>query len=462
MTIPEKEHKLTIREKIGYGLGEAGSQFSWTLVSSYLTVYYTDVVGLTPAIISTIMLVARIWDAINDPMFGSLAENTHTRWGRYRPYILFGAPFLALFNCLTFINLDAPLLWKSVWCAITYIGCGMAYTAVNISVGCLANSMTADNRERVSLSAFRGIFSGFVGMLISAITMPMILHFGGGSTSSGRGYFLSAVVYSIACLPCFIACFANTREVIGPAREQRRENVVKAQFRSFAYVFRDRNASLLIIAMFLFLTGIFGRLGIMAYYFIYVLENSALLAGFATAMSAGMLCVNFYAPYMLNHMDKKWVGVISALLQAACCVGFFFAGEARLNVPVVALGFVYGATNMAALVSYSLGAEIVDDNWLRNGVRSDGVIYSCISFSTKMGNAVGGSVGILALGAVGFAANTQMAPAVLTKMDAVINFGPAALFVLAAVFFALNGMTNEKARENEQLVREKYGTGLQS
>lgn len=257
-----------------------------------------------------------------------------------------------------------------------------------------------------------------------------------------------------------LLCVAATREVIGPKREQKRGNVVKAQIRSFAYVFRDRNATLLIIAMFLFLTGIFGRLGIMGYYFIYIVENKNLLAAFATVMSVGMLCVNFYAPLLLNRMDKKWVGVISAVLQAIICAGFFFAGEARANVLIVVLGFFYGATNMAALVSYSLGAEIVDDNWLKNGVRSDGLIYSCISFSTKMGNAVGGSIGILALGAVGFAANTKMAPVVLTRMDAVINFGPAVLFVLAAAFFAMNGMTNAKGKENEELVKEKYGTSV--
>lgn len=205
MSIPNTEHKLTVMEKIGYGLGEAGSQFSWTMVSSYLTLFYTDVVGLTAPIISLIMLIARVWDAINDPMFGSIAENTHSRWGRYRPYILFGSPILALFNCLTFINLDAPLLWKSIWCGITYIGCGMAYTAVNISVGCLANSMTASNKERVSLNAYRGAVSGLVNILVSAVTMPMILHFGNGSTSSGRGYFMAALIYSIACLPCFFA-----------------------------------------------------------------------------------------------------------------------------------------------------------------------------------------------------------------------------------------------------------------
>ena len=115
-----QEKKLSLGSIIGYGFGEAGSQLSWTLIGTYLTAFYTDVVGLTPAIIAGIMLAARIWDAINDPMFGTIAENyTHTRWGRFRPYILFGAPILALFNCLTFLNLNIAPMWKTMTSALS-------------------------------------------------------------------------------------------------------------------------------------------------------------------------------------------------------------------------------------------------------------------------------------------------------------------------------------------------------
>lgn len=216
---------------------------------------------------------------------------------------------------------------------------------------------------------------------------------------------------------------------------------------------------MLIFAMLFFLTGIFGRVGIMAYYFIYVLSDAALLAGFATAMSAGMMVVNFYTPWLLDHFDKKWVAVCSCAMQAACCIGFFFAGETGMKSAVVVIGFIYGATNMCGLVSFGLGAEIIDDNWLRTGVRSDGIIYSCISFSTKLGNAIGGSIGILALGAVGFVANAELAPAVLTKMNAIINIGPAVIFGISAVFFILIQMTNKKSKENEMLIAEKVKNG---
>ncbi len=446
--------RIPILRKMGYGLGEAGSQFSWTLVSSYLTIFYTDVVGLAPAVISVIMLVARIWDAINDPMFGAIAESNQSKYGRYRPFVLFGAPILALFNCLAFYQLNVSMTGKILWCGFTYIACGMAYTVVNLSVGCIANSMTANNRERVSLNAYRGLVGGVAQLAVSAITMPLILKFG-NSTSSGEGYFKTAVVFSLISIPCFLGCFLSTNEVIGNNKKQRRGSTTLALIRSFKYTFSDRNAVLLVMAMFLFLTGVFGRVGIMAYYFIYVLGNAKLMAVFATTMGLGMLLVNVYAPYFLNRFDKKYVGSASAMLQAACCVGFYFAGKAGNNTAVVVIGFFYGLTNMVAMVSYSLGAEIIDDNWIRTGIRSDGVIYSCISFSTKLGNAVGGSIGILILGLVGYVANSELSSATINNMNIVINFGPALFFILAAVFFALNGMTNEKGRINEALIEER-------
>lgn len=449
--------------KVKYSFGEIGSQCSWCLISSYLTVYYTDVVGLTPAIIATIMMVARVWDAINDPMFGAIAENTRSRWGRFRPYILWGAPILALFNCLTFLNLDIPMGWKAFWCGFTYIGCGMAYTAVNISTQCFANTITASNHERVMLNAYKGVGSGLIQVVINAVTMPLILFFGAGSTSSGKGYFMAALIFSIACIPCFLICFSASKENIGRKEGEEKQTIggtMKNLAASFKYTFKDKNAVFLMLAMLIFLVGLFGRIGIMAYQYIYIMKNPGLMAGFGVAMSAGMLVVNFYAPALLNNISKKYVGALGCVLQALCCVFFFFIGENNLANLVWISGFLYGATNFVSITCFTLSAEIIDDNWLRTGVRSDGVIQSCVSFSTKLGNAIGGSVGILALAAVGFVANDQnLSAAVLTKMDMVINFAPAALYIIAAVCFLCVGMTKQKAKENEEKIAQLIQEG---
>lgn len=452
----ENTDKLPLRTKIGYSFGEAGSQCSWALISSYLTIFYTDVVGLTPVVISVIMLIARIWDTINDPMFGAIAENTKTKWGRFRPYILWGAPILALFNCLTFLNMDIPNMWKSIWCAVTYIGCGMAYTAVNISTQCVANCMTASNKERVSLNAFKGVGSCVIQIIISATTMPLILYFGNGSASSPKGYFMSALIFSIISVPCFWICFASSKEVLGRKDSSKKETIsstMKNLVASFKFTFKDRNAVLLMLAMVFFLTGLFGRIGIMAYYFIYILKDAALMATFATAMSIGNLLTNFFVPGLLNNFSKKYVGALGCICQALCCVFFFIIGENHLTGMVVISGFLYGFTNVVAIATNTLSAEIIDDNWLRTGVRSDGVIQSCVSFSQKFGNAIGGSIGILALSAVGYVANSEnLSQTILTRMDMVINFAPAAFYVIAAIMFISISLNKAKSKMNEEKI----------
>ena len=449
--------KLSLFQKVGYGFGEAGSTLSFTLISSYLTVFYSDVVGLAPAIIAAIMLVARIWQAVCDPLFGGIAENTKSRWGRYRPYILFGAPILAIFNCLTFLNLNISGGAKAFWCIFTYIVCCTAYSFANGAVICVVNSITSINAERVSANAYKGAIGSIFSVIVSAVTMPLLLHFGNGNTNSSSGYFMTALIFSIASLPCFFFCFKSTREVISGGNQdatEKKVNPVLNILNSFKNAFKDWNVACLMVALIFYLTGIFGRIGIMSYYFIYVLSNPMGMASFGTAMTIGMFVVNLYAPALLNHIDKKFVGVLSCVLQCACCVVFFFMGEAGANsMLVAAVGLVYGATNLVGLTSFALCGELIDDNWLRTGKRSDGVIATAISFSTKIGNAIGGSVGIIALGAAGYVANSEMSAATLTKMNAVINFGPVVCFALAIIPFLMIRMTNKKGRENEQKIK---------
>ena len=455
----KKNEKIRIPfwNKVGYGMGEVGCQLSFTMVSSYLTIFYTNVVGLTPMVISMIMLVARIWDAVNDPMFGSIAENTRSKWGRFRPYILYGTPVLAITTSLTFQNLDLPNIWKTIWCAATYIACGMAYTSVSISVGSLANSMTVDNQERVTLNSFRGALSSGIGIIMSAVTMPFILFFGKGNANSAKGFFLAATIFAAVSIPCLWICVFSTKEVVGGGAVQNGEkhSAVKNLAVSFKVAFKDRDTALLIIAMVFYLTGVFGRLGIMAYYFFNVFGNPALIAWSGTALSLGMLVPNFYVPFLTKVMNKKTVCCLAALFQAISCVGFFAAGEAKAVVPMVIISFIYGATNCGGLGSFGLVAEIIDDSWLRTGVRADGMIYASISFATKLGNAIGGSIGIILLGAVGFVANTDLSASVITKMNAVINLGPAFMFLLSIIPFGFITMTNKRGKENEETIRTR-------
>ena len=143
--------KTSPKLAISYSFGEVASQMSWYMVNNYLMLFYTDVVSLSAGAISMIMLIARVWDAINDPMMGSIADRTHTKWGKFRPYLMFAPPFLAIFNILTFTVFPVQGTLKVILCFVCYVGTGMAYTACNIAYQALQNVCAIDSRVRMNL-----------------------------------------------------------------------------------------------------------------------------------------------------------------------------------------------------------------------------------------------------------------------------------------------------------------------
>ena len=165
---------------ICYGFGDLASQFVWTFVGSYLTIYYTDIVGLAPAIVSVIMMGARIWDAINDPMMSAIAERTRSKFGRFRPYIAFGCPFLAIFAVLTFTNpFGGGSAAGATWAAVTYIIAGMLYTLVNIPYAALSGVMTEDANQRNKINTSRNIGMNLGMVIVNALSAGLALRFSG-------------------------------------------------------------------------------------------------------------------------------------------------------------------------------------------------------------------------------------------------------------------------------------------
>ena len=202
---------------ICYGLGDLASQFIWTFVGSYLTIFYTDIVGFAPVIVSGIMLLARVWDAINDPMMGAICERTQSKYGRFRPYILYGAPLLAIFSILTFTAPFGNGAAGAVWATVTYIGAGMLYTLTNIPYGALAGVMTTHTEERVKLNSARGVGMQ-IGIMIVSFAGALLLSAISGNPEhiTGKSYTIVAVIFAVIATPMFFLVFKNTKEVIAP------------------------------------------------------------------------------------------------------------------------------------------------------------------------------------------------------------------------------------------------------
>lgn len=431
--------KLSKFSMIMYGMGDLASQFVWTFVGTYLTVYYTDVVGLAPAAVSAIMLGARLFDGFNDPIMGMIAERTHTKWGRFRPYILFGAPFLAIFSVLTFTGPFGNGTGGVVWAAVTYVLAGVLYTLVNIPYGAMAAVMSTDESERNSLNAFRSVGMNVGMIIVNSLSAGMLVYFSGGAKVANQsGYTMTAIIYAIISLPIFYGVFKSSKEVVKPIRSEKVP--VKTTVMN---VLGNKYLMILLVIMILQMTAFMGRIALVPFYVIYCLASFTLIALLMTIPSiGGALCSLLVVP-LVKRFGKRAVLGGSLVGQALGLIVVYFSDFH--NIPMIIAGHViYGGLSIGFPITLTMVADSVDYQEWKTGVRADGTAYATYGLATKIGNAVGASVGILVLSYMGYKPNVQQTVSTQNGINLVVNLVPAILFIMAAavVFFCWD--LNEK------------------
>lgn len=238
--MPDKDdEELSIVEKVGYGLGDTASNFYWKTFEYFLLYFYTDVFGLGAKAAGTMLLVTRIWDAINDPLVGYLADRTRTRWGRFRPYLIWVSVPFAISGIVTFYTPDLGPTGKLIYAYVTYLFVMTCYTAINIPYGALMGVISPSSLERTSVSTYRFVLAFVGGIIVQYFMLDMVAWFGQTSTTidgvhvttinEQRGYFWTMVVFSCTAVVLFWITFATTRERVQPEPGERL--TVKADFR---------------------------------------------------------------------------------------------------------------------------------------------------------------------------------------------------------------------------------------
>lgn len=428
---------------ICYGFGDLASQFIWTFVGSYLTIFYTDVVGLTPIIVSAIMLGARIWDAVNDPLMGAIAERTRTKWGRFRPYIAFGCPALALFGVMTFTNPFNGLSTAGViWAAVTYIVAGMLYTLVNIPYAALSGVMTEDADQRNKINTSRNIGMNVGMIIVNSCSAGLALYFSGSGAqvANGYGYMMVALVYSIIAVPLFFVVFFTSKEYVEPVN-----NIAKFSFKdTFANLVHNKYLMIVTGIMALQMTAFMGRIAVCAFYVIYCLGSFTMIAFIMTIPSIGAVIGSLFVPYLAKKMGKRNVLMYSMLIQAVGLLVIYLAPFDNMTMVIIGC-CIFGLFNVGFPMTLSMVADSVDYMELKTGIRTDGTAYATYGLATKVGNALGGSVGVLLLSAFGYVANAQQTAGALRGINIVVNLIPAVLFILAAALCLLWKMTDAQA-----------------
>lgn len=415
---------------ICYGLGDLASQFVWTFVGSYLTIFYTDIVGFAPVVVSGIMLIARVWDAVNDPMMGSIAENTRSKFGRFRPYIAFGCPFLAIFAVMTFINMGNGV-GGVIFSAVIYIIAGMLYTLVNIPYSSLAAVMTEDQKQRNLIGVSRSVGMNLGMIIVNSCSAGLALHFSGNGAevATGHGYMMTAVVYSIIAIPLFLIVFFTSKEVIMPEQEAKKLSLKE----TLGGMVKNKYLMVIFTVSTIQMVAFMGRISITTYYVIYCLGAFTLIALIMTIPSIGGIIGSLIVAPLANKFGKKKILAVTLLGQG---IGLFIVYFAPFtNMTQIMIGhWVYGIFNCGFPICLSMVADCVDYWEDKTGVRQDGSYYATYGLSTKLGNAIGSAAGVLIISGFGYVAGSmKQTPAALSGINLTVNLIPAILLVVAAV-----------------------------
>ena len=438
---PKAVEKTNMFTAFCYSFGEVGSQLSWYMISTYLTIFYTDVVTLSAGAISAIMLIARIWDAINDPMMGVIADKTKTKWGKFRPYLMFTPPFLAIFNILTFTVFPVEGAAKVVLCLVCYIGAGMAYTAHCITYGALVNMIARDSQVRMNYTSARAIGASVIKIILSAVAMPMILFFGKSDTPNAQGYFWTAVVCSVALIPCFWLCAWRCKETVVVERPVQASGEKRTVVQNLLLLCKNKNLLITVWCVFLGAIAIMARMSMLTYYVIYVVGNPVMIAPMFTTMTVTELIGCVVMPWGTAKMGKRnWLLALNVIMIAGFLIMFAFPNGGTTFL--LAICAVIGFGNSSANVCTGMLSDCIEYGDLKYGIREEGITYSYMSFGVKLATAVGGSVTVLALGAIGYVPNAEQTEAVKQGINVIVNLAPAICIVLSALpllWYDING-----------------------
>ena len=441
------KEKLSLISKLAYGMGDVGCNFSWMFVGNFLMIFYTDVFGIGMGAVATLMLVSRFWDAINDPVIGLLTDKTHTRWGRFRPWLLFGAPLTALVLVLTFwAHPEWSQTAKIIYMAVTYCILVLGYTCVNLPYGTLCGAMTQDIDERASLNTSRSVSAMVAIGVINIVTVPLIEWFGGGNAQ--YGYLAVAVLYGIIFAACHLFCFHKTREVVElPARQKLS---LRIQLRA---ALKNKPYLLALLGQLLFGFILYGRNADMLYYFTYVEGSANLFSFYSLAIIVPSIIGAACFPMVFRWTENKgWAASIFALLTGISMMGLYFFSPNGSAIPFYLLAalsqFFFSGFNTAI---YAIIPDCVEYGEWKTGVRNDGFQYAFVSLGNKIGMALGTSLLALTLGEAGYVSNAVQNQEVLDIMHHAFSTIPGALWIVTAavlLFYRLNKQTYNRIVNN--------------
>ncbi|MBW4899094.1 MFS transporter [Prevotella denticola] len=466
--------KIRLSEKIGYGLGDMSSSMFWKLFGAYLMIFYTDVFGISAAVVGTMFAVTRVWDSFFDPVVGAVADRTSSRWGRFRPYLLFLAVPFGVIGILTFLTPPFGQTGKIVYAFITYALMMMVYSAINVPYASLLGVMSPDPADRNTLATYRMTFAYLGSFLALLLFMPLVNAFGGGNsggpmlgwlTAPQAGWLMAVGVIAVVCVLLFLGCFALTKERVRPVRQGKTS--LKTDLRDLLH---NRPWWILLGAGVASLVFNSIRDGATVYYFKYYVDETAVgsisflglpfvLSGLylAVGQAANILGVILAAP-VSNRIGKRRTFMAAMAVASVLSVAFFWLGKDQL-VPIFILqALISVCAGSIFPLLWSMYADCADYSELQTGNRATGLIFSSSSMSQKFGWAFGTAITGWMLAQFGFQANAVQSAETLQGIRMFLSLLPAAGAFLSLVFIYFYPLSEQKMRQITHELEEKRTT----
>ncbi|MBN2413398.1 MFS transporter [candidate division KSB1 bacterium] len=447
--------KLSMKEKISYGFGDLASVLYWQTFMLYFTFFYTDVFLIPAGAAATMFLISRIWDGINDPVMGIIADRTKTRWGKFRPYMLWLCVPFAVVGVFTFTVPDLGLTGKMIWAYVTFILIMMLYTGINIPYTALLGVISADSNERTTVSSVKFLFAFSAGIIVSATLLPMTKWLGGGNDA--RGWQSSFIIYGIAAVIFFLIAFKGTRERVQPPKDQK--SSIKKDF----YELVTNGPWLILLATTItFILFVAVRSSVTVHYFKYVIGELNLTLpflknrtyNFETLTSAfntvgqvssfiGVLLVSWFA----KKIGKKKAFVVIFIIAIISTAAFYF-----LSAKQIGLIFFFQITGSMtggplSVLLWAMYADTADYAEWKRGRRATGLIFSASTMSQKFGWAFGAFLALTLMSQVGFEANQVQTSESLKGLILLFSLIPAGLGIISVILSLLYPLTDKRVEQ---------------
>ncbi len=445
--------------RAAYGFGDFGFNLYWSSASMFLLYYYTDVLGLTATAAGLIFLIAMVWDGITDPIMGFIAERTRTRWGSYRPYILFGSPALAASIILMFYRPESEGTALILYAATTHVLFRTFYTIMSIPYSSLSARITRSGEVRNELSAWRMVSATSGGFFVAFLTLRLVGYFGQGDAAVG--FFWTAVCYAALSLPIFLGLFLTTKEPDVDEVEMAAAPDLPSAFISL----RQNRAFVLVFAAtsLLFIAGVLTSKTLI-YYYKYTLGNEEASGTVLALMTGGAAIMVPLWAIVAAKISKRFVWQCGLIISLAVSVAIYL--NPVETVPVVTALFAAGAIGSAAsyLSFWSMLPDTVEYGEFHTGLRVESLAFGLMSFAQKVSFGFAAALLGLILDNIGYRANVTQSAETLAWLKIVMTLLPAGFLFIAVLLimaYPIDNATHRRIRreiENRDRDRPQTNT----